>query len=88
MQTNTKRSLGFLAVGVAAGAVTALLLAPKSGRETRSDLRRQADRLNHRRRGVWQKFRSRRSRHATAPTIWEVDGVLTNGAAAGPYPHS
>lgn len=88
MQTNTKRTLGFLAVGVAAGAVTALLLAPKSGRETRSDLRRQADRLNHRRRGVWQKFRSRRSRHTPAPTIWEVDGVLTNGAAAGPYPHS
>lgn len=87
MQTNTKRTLGFLAVGVAAGAVTALLFAPKSGRETRSDLRRQAGRLNHRRRGVWRKFRSR-SRHTPAPTIWEVDGVLSGSDSAGPYPHS
>ena len=86
MQINTKRSLGFLAVGVAAGAVTALLLAPKSGRETRSDLRRQAGWVNDRSRGVWRKFR--RNRHTPAPSIWEAEGVLTGGDATGPYPHS
>ena len=87
MQTNTKRTLGFLAVGVAAGAVTALLLAPKSGRETRSQLRRQAGRINDRSRGVWRKFRSR-NRSAPAPSIWEAEGILTSSESAGPYPHS
>ena len=88
MQTNTKRTLGFLAVGVAAGAVTALLLAPKSGRETRSQLRRQAGRINDRSRGVWRKFRSRNRSAAPVPSIWETEGILSGSESAGPYPHS
>jgi hypothetical protein len=44
MHTTKTFALGAL-IGAAAGAAMALLLAPKSGRELRSDIRRQSDRM-------------------------------------------
>jgi len=40
MKVNGKQALGFLAIGAAAGAVLALLYEPKSGAQTRRDIRR------------------------------------------------
>ena len=41
-------NLGYFLGGIAMGSVAAVFLAPKSGRETRRILRRQADSIKHR----------------------------------------
>jgi gas vesicle protein len=44
-QTNNKSVLGAVVAGVVMGAVAGILLAPKSGQETRDDLMKLADRM-------------------------------------------
>ena len=87
MNNNAKRNLGILAVGLAAGAVAGVLLAPKSGRELRQDIRRQADGIGGRGAGYWRRLRNRR-RQTTPPSLWEAEGVLATNEIDGPYPHS
>ena len=40
MNKNVKRNAALILTGLAVGAAAGILLAPKSGRETRSDIRR------------------------------------------------
>ena len=75
MNTNFKRNtvliLGGLAVGVAAG----MMLAPKSGRETRSDIRRGVRAGYDRGAGFWRRMRGRHEH--PAEFVLDDEGILT-----------
>ena len=67
---NTALILGGLAVGVAAG----ILLAPKSGKETRSDIRRGVRAGYNRGASFWGKLRKRQEH--PAEFVLDDEGIL------------
>lgn len=74
MNQNMKRNAALILTGLAVGAAAGVLLAPKSGRETRSDIRRGVKSGYQRAGSAWRKVRGRREFPAHfAP---EEDGVL------------
>lgn len=55
----TQRDLLLLAAGIGIGVGVGMLLAPRSGQETREALRSSATQAAERGRDYWQRFRSR-----------------------------
>ena len=76
MNNNVKRNtaliLGGLAVGVAAG----MLLAPRSGKETRSNIRRGVRAGYGRGAGFWRRMRGRHEH--PAGFVLDDEGILTS----------
>jgi len=68
----TQRDLILLAAGVGLGVGLGMLLAPRSGRETRDELRRGANTAVDRGRGYWQRIRNRAGAGAEEPV--EIEG--------------
>ena len=74
MNKNVKRNTALIFAGLAVGAAAGILLAPKSGRETRSDIWRGA-KAGYRRGGFfWRRIRG----HREAPVEFVLDdeGIL------------
>ena len=74
MNKNVKRNTALILTGLAAGAAAGILLAPKSGRETRSDIRRGMQSGYQRAGSAWRKMRNRRE--FPADFVLEEDGVF------------
>lgn len=74
MNKNMKRNAALILTGLAVGAAAGILMAPKSGRETRSDIRRGVQSGYHRAGSVWRKMRGRRE--FPADFMLEEDGVF------------
>lgn len=74
MNKNMKRNTALILTGLAAGAAAGILLAPKSGRETRSDIRRGMQSGYQRAGSAWRKMRNRRE--FPAHFVLEEDGVF------------
>ena len=75
MNKDMKRNAALILTGLAVGGAAGILLAPKSGRETRSDIQRGVKSGYHRAGTAWRKMRSRRE----IPD----DFVLEDGVLAG-----
>ena len=71
---NVKRNAALILTGLAVGAAAGILLAPKSGRETRSDIRHGVKAGYHRAGSVWRKMRGHRE--FPADFALEEDGVF------------
>lgn len=71
MNKNVKRNAALILTGLAVGAAGGILLAPKSGRETRSDIRRGMQSGYQRAGSTWRKMRGRRE--------FPADFVLAEG---------
>ena len=74
MNKNVKRNAALILTGLAVGAVAGVLLAPKSGRETRSNIRRGMQSGYHRAGYAWRKMRGRRE--FPADFVLEQGGVF------------
>ena len=74
MNQNVKRNAAFILTGLAVGAAAGILLAPKSGRETRSDIRHGVKAGYQRAGSAWRKMKDRRE--FPASFALEEDGVL------------
>lgn len=74
MNKNVKRNAALILTGLAVGAAAGILLAPKSGRETRSDIKHGVQSGYQRAGSVWRKMRGRRE--FPADFVLEDDGVL------------
>ena len=59
MNKNVKRNTALILTGLAVGAAAGILLAPKSGRETRSDIRRNVKSSYRRGGSLWRRMRGR-----------------------------
>lgn len=75
MNNNFKRNTALILGGLALGVATGMLLAPKSGKETRSDLRRGMRAGYDRGAGFWHRMRSRHEH--PAPFVLDDEGILT-----------
>ncbi len=71
MNKNAKRNAALILTGLTVGAAAGILLAPRSGRETRSDIRWGVKSGYQRAGSAWRKMRGRREIPA--------DFVLTEG---------
>ena len=74
MNKNVKRNAALILTGLAVGAAGGILLAPKSGRETRSDVRRGVKASYQLAGSAWCKMRGRRE--FPADFVPEEDGVF------------
>ena len=75
MNKNAKRNTALILTGLAVGAAAGILLAPKSGRETRSDIRR-GMKSGYRRGGsLWRRMRGRRA-EAPVELVLQDTGIL------------
>lgn len=74
MNKNVKRNAALILAGLAVGAAAGILLAPKSGRETRSDIRRGVETGYQRGGFFWRRMRG----HREAPVEFVLDdeGIL------------
>ena len=71
---NFKRNSALIFAGLAVGAAAGILLAPKSGRETRSDIRRGMQ-AGYRRGGSFWRW-MRRRREAPVEFVLDDEGIL------------
>lgn len=87
MQSTKTFALGAL-IGAAAGAALALLFAPKSGREMRSDIQRQSQRLRQDTANAVTRMTPKPWRSATSRHAQEMESPPTEKAACrfGPGP--
>ncbi len=74
MNKNVKRNAALILTGLAVGAAAGIMMAPKSGRETRSDIRRGVQSGYQRAGSAWRKMRGRRE--FPADFVLEDDGVF------------
>lgn len=74
MNKNVKRNAALILTGLAVGVTAGVLMAPKSGRETRSDIRRGMQSGYQRAGSAWRKMRGRRE--FPADFVREQGGVL------------
>ncbi len=74
MNQNVKRNATLILTGLAVGAAAGILLAPKSGRETRSDIRRGVKAGYQRGGFFWRRMRG----HQESPVEFVLDdeGIL------------
>ena len=76
MNKNVKRNTALILTSLAVGAAAGILLAPKSGRETRAYIRRGVWSGYQRGGSLWQRMRGRRD-VAPVEFVLEDEGILS-----------
>ena len=74
MNSNIKRNTALILTGLAVGVAAGILLAPKSGKETRSDIRRGVNAGYDRGASFWSRLRQRQAE--PAGFVMDDEGIL------------